>query len=542
VEKRACLLALPAGPEPGPEAILEAASASGLDSRRLGIQLRGRALTAICRGSLADVALAGSRLSAAGLSSAVVTPEEVAALPRTQSASGVAAEGEAVSLRAHGRPAGPPESLPLLFVFADLGRDDVAPGSAQARPGDSMRQRLLRAVFPVVDIAWEGGRLRVPVKGMAWRGLPGLGMSAPGNLLRLLELLAQRAAGTIVDVGFVGQDLSIDAPAAVEAIEGADRDRTAAFDRYSAAASLAWSKGLYPRVGPGEVAEVGAGASSADLARFVKAQTFFARPATALASRAASPVPWVRRGPAARMRGRVWPWLALGPVVLLAVPHRLSAVGLALAGAAGIGLAIRAASLREKLRSVPVSKVRSMAMGLVQVSGRTEATALLKAPYSHLECVWYCFDVKDLESAGEQRETWRTVAHGSSSDMPFRVEDLTGSVLVQPSDAEIDVEPATISLDENTLVREWILPAGIPVFVTGFAQRRSTDPGGSAPRDGDAPGDEVFIGASPGIPFSIATGSGREQQAGLRREFVVGVIAGGVYLVAALILWLALTP
>jgi hypothetical protein len=127
--------------------------------------------------------------------------------------------------------------------------------------------------------------------------------------------------------------------------------------------------------------------------------------------------------------------------------------------------------------------------------------------------------------------------------MPFLVEDGTGSVLVQPADAELDVEPGTIALDDDTIVREWILPAGIPVFVTGFAQRRSTD--ASQPRAGSgtpSQSDEIFIGSDPGVPFTIATQSRGEEQAQLWREFSVGVAAGGVYLIIALILWLGLSP
>jgi hypothetical protein len=239
----------------------------------------------------------------------------------------------------------------------------------------------------------------------------------------------------------------------------------------------------------------------------------------------------------------VWPWLALGPAVFLVVPHRVSAVALALSGCVAVGLSLRAFALSQKLRSLPLSKVRSMAMGLVQISGRTAATASLKAPYSHSECVWYCFEVKDRQQYAQEREAWRTVAQGSSSDMPFRVEDLTGSVLIQPADAELDVEPDTIALDSDTMVREWILPPGVPVFVTGFAQRRSTDSaevgaGQAAPPERD----EIFIGSSPDVPFTIATQSRGQEQARLQREFVFGAVIGGAYLVAALALWLWLAP
>jgi hypothetical protein len=309
----------------------------------------------------------------------------------------------------------------------------------------------------------------------------------------------------------------------------------------AAAAAIAWGRGLYPPASPGEVASVGVAAAAAPaLARAVRARSFFVTPGPA---RAPSPVPWVRRGRAAHVRLRLWPWLALGPAALVFVPQRLCAIGLALAGGVAVGLGLRALSLSEKLRSVAVSKVRSMAMGLVQISGRTAATASLKAPYSRCECVWYRFAVKSRVEYFEGRETWRTISEGSSADMPFLVEDGTGSVLVQPADAEVDVEPDTIAPDDLTLVTEWVLAAGAPVFVTGFAQRRSTDSSearavNTAPPDHD----DVFVGSGPDVPFTIATRSRGLEQNRLQREALFSVVVGGAYLVAALVLWLAFSP
>src|SRR5262249_59944949 len=99
---------------------------------------------------------------------------------------GTAADGEDLSLLARGQACGPPHGVPLLFVVADLGRDEPGlPPSAQS-PNGTVRQRLLRARVPVVEILWTGGRIRVGLHQMTWRGLPGYGLSAADNLLRTL--------------------------------------------------------------------------------------------------------------------------------------------------------------------------------------------------------------------------------------------------------------------------------------------------------------------------------------------------------------------
>jgi hypothetical protein len=79
--------------------------------------------------------------------------------------------------------------------------------------------------------------------------------------------------------------------------------------------------------------------------------------------------------------------------------------------------------------------------------------------------------------------------------------------------------------------------------VTGFAQRRSTDSSEARAANAAPPDhDDVFVGSGPDMPFTIATRSRGLEQNRLQREALFGVVIGGAYLVAALVLWLAFSP
>jgi Zn-finger nucleic acid-binding protein len=106
---------------------------------------------------------------------------------------------------------------------------------------------------------------------------------------------------------------------------------------------------------------------------------------------------------------------------------------------AGIGLAAYGFVTNNRKRlieSLPTSPVRSLAVGLVEVSGRVQSgQALLRAPFSGLPCVLYSYVVEERRESGKQAR-WETIAKGTSEE-PFYVQDETGRVLVVPLDAQL---------------------------------------------------------------------------------------------------------
>jgi Zn-finger nucleic acid-binding protein len=101
------------------------------------------------------------------------------------------------------------------------------------------------------------------------------------------------------------------------------------------------------------------------------------------------------------------------------------------------------------IESIPTSTIRSLALGLVEISGRAQPEeGLLSAPFSGLPCVFYSYAVEERVGSGKNAR-WETIAKGTS-EQPFFASDATGRVLVVPLGAEL------ILPDERTYRNSWL--------------------------------------------------------------------------------------
>lgn len=144
---------------------------------------------------------------------------------------------------------------------------------------------------------------------------------------------------------------------------------------------------------------------------------------------------------------------------------------------------------REKrtIENIPTSKVRSLAMGLVEVSGWAQPKALLKSPITATDCVYYKFLVERRERRGRS-DQWVVVSQGASTNY-FYVDDGTGRILVDPVEADIHLSQDYRYSDAvsagNTLGQlfnvgtfsqrmrytEWYILPGDEVYVMGTVTR-----------------------------------------------------------------------
>lgn len=91
------------------------------------------------------------------------------------------------------------------------------------------------------------------------------------------------------------------------------------------------------------------------------------------------------------------------------------------------------------MENTPTSNVRSLAMGLCEIYGeaKTGIDGVLKSPFSNEDCLYYNYKIEEYRSSGK-RSRWVTVNKGSDY-VPFILDDDTGSVLVNPGQAEFDI-------------------------------------------------------------------------------------------------------
>lgn len=173
---------------------------------------------------------------------------------------------------------------------------------------------------------------------------------------------------------------------------------------------------------------------------------------------------------------------------------------LSLAGVAGgcvlFGYGFRLWHRKRLIEDVPTAKVRSMALGRVEIFGQAREKHLLTAPLTGQPCAFYRYRVEEEVGSGRHRR-WRTVARGDSSQDPFYVEDETGRVRVDPADATLEIRPdlrnervrrgdpvfgrleaqgwarrGWFGSARRVRVSEWRIAPGDPLYVLGVAQER----------------------------------------------------------------------
>ena len=150
----------------------------------------------------------------------------------------------------------------------------------------------------------------------------------------------------------------------------------------------------------------------------------------------------------------------------------------ALAGAcAGVYLVSRNSRSLRRTRLIldsPASKVRSAALGLVEICGLAVGPYTIDAALSGVSCFYYRTLAWQLKQSGKTKK-WEKVAD-ESMHVPFYLDDNTGRMLVDPQGANLDLQ-CEIQEEFNTLrfSNRLNLPANIASFLSrhGVATDRS---------------------------------------------------------------------
>ncbi len=94
--------------------------------------------------------------------------------------------------------------------------------------------------------------------------------------------------------------------------------------------------------------------------------------------------------------------------------------------------------LKRLIENTPTSKVRSAAVGLVEVFGvAVPCEGKLSSPFSKKDCVYYKYSIEEYRHSGKSSR-WVTLKSGECRSQ-FYVEDDTGKILVNPNEARIEI-------------------------------------------------------------------------------------------------------
>ena len=90
---------------------------------------------------------------------------------------------------------------------------------------------------------------------------------------------------------------------------------------------------------------------------------------------------------------------------------------------------------RSLIKNTPAAKIRSMAMGLVEINGTVEPRSVLSAPFSGQPCLFWEVDISARSKNG-----WNVI-HRNASGHPFFISDGTAAALVFPQGAQCKLMP-----------------------------------------------------------------------------------------------------
>lgn len=143
--------------------------------------------------------------------------------------------------------------------------------------------------------------------------------------------------------------------------------------------------------------------------------------------------------------------------------------------------------LRRFVENTPTSRIRSLAMGLVEIQGRAVRRYALVAPMTQGACVWY----RLRKYRRDNRNNWRLTSESDSSHVPFVLDDGTGRVVIDPAGATIKTRTEQTGYPgESTMIgasvdggpdEKWVeelIYEGTTVYVLGYARpARGVGPG-----------------------------------------------------------------
>ena len=121
------------------------------------------------------------------------------------------------------------------------------------------------------------------------------------------------------------------------------------------------------------------------------------------------------------------------------------------------------------IQNIPTSKIRSIAMGLVEINGIALPDVLLKGPYTNVPCVFYHIIVERLIRTQKSAQWVKELE--LKSEIPFFVQDDTGAVMIDPVGAETDLPLRYTNIEGGRRYREYNIMEKEPIYVLGTAKR-----------------------------------------------------------------------
>ena len=114
--------------------------------------------------------------------------------------------------------------------------------------------------------------------------------------------------------------------------------------------------------------------------------------------------------------------------------------------------------------NTPASKIRSAAMGLVEISGLAAGPYVITSPIGQTACYYYRSEVWQWKQEGRNKK-WVKVAD-ETLHVPFYIDDNTGKVMVDPRGAEMDLHCDFQEQYNRSIFSNPGMPGSVAEFLT----------------------------------------------------------------------------
>lgn len=152
----------------------------------------------------------------------------------------------------------------------------------------------------------------------------------------------------------------------------------------------------------------------------------------------------------------------------MSMPESLFAAAAAFGGPVLCWFGFRQMRIRQLIEHTPTARIRSMAMGFVELNGRVECRSRVTAPFSGQQVAYWEVQVQTLRTSKRGQRSWNTV-HSARSGSPFYLRDETGVAMVFPEGADVrtsmGVEEETGGLGVPSMYMDYMQQAGLGMRV-----------------------------------------------------------------------------
>ena len=256
----------------------------------------------------------------------------------------------------------------------------------------------------------------------------------------------------------------------------------------------------------------------------------------------------------------------------------MMAAAFTLVGGLVFFLGFRSMRRHRIIRDTPRSKIRSMAMGLVEIHGQAALDEALKAPISDTPCAFWKLEIEEYRRKSDSKgkgSSYQWVASGGGErSLPFFAEDDTGRVRVEPEGAEFLLAHDRLYYERSHGVGGSILALGrtvkaiqalargeAPDFGIDRERLQLVEGGWSSPRVGDRRyretvlegGDTLFVlgtaaratdeevllrRGSNEKTFLISDKDEKQVLRKIRKNMLAGFIVGGIFFTVGIVMLL----